>query len=129
MEDRAEQFQKINREVRAAIKRLKPYQWLAAFPQLVSRVVHKHSAVWVVLLEMVVLVIDNHPHQAMWSMIAGSQSKDAERKKRFGEIVNRVKVCGSRAWPGDCLLICCLYRRRTLRPKASRRHASWNSLS
>jgi hypothetical protein len=28
----------------------------------------------------------------MWSMIAGSQSKDAERKRRFNEVVSRVKV-------------------------------------
>lgn len=58
---------------------------------MVSRIVHKNESVWRTLVELICHVAEAYPHQAMWTMIAGSQSKDSERKKRFNEIVARIK--------------------------------------
>jgi serine/threonine-protein kinase ATR len=54
--------------------------------------VHKNDLVWKALIEIICHVANEYPHQALWTMIAGSQSKDAERKKRFGDITNRLKT-------------------------------------
>lgn len=53
---------------------------------------HKNDWVWKSLIEIICHVVLAFPHQALWTMIAGSQSKDAERKKRFNDIMSRVKA-------------------------------------
>lgn len=79
-------------------------QWLAVFPQLFSRVVHKNEMVWKTLIEVICHVTEVYPHQAMWAMVAGSQSKDSERRKRFNDIITRIKG-NTRAKPGVTKII------------------------
>lgn len=86
------QFRKINDMVRRAIKNIAPYQWLAVFPQLVSRVAHRNESVWKILQELIAHTVEVYPDQAMWIMVAGLQSTDRSRRDRFSEIVNRVKA-------------------------------------
>lgn len=66
-------------------------QWLAVFPQLVSRMVHKNENVWKVLMDIICHVAEHYPNQAMWTMIAGAQSKDLDRKKRFEQVMAKLK--------------------------------------
>lgn len=89
--EKAEAFEKIVAEVRRSRDNLQPYQWLAVFPQLVSRIVHKNEAVWVVLKSILSLVVNTYPHQAMWGMVAAFQSTDSSRRKRAAEIVSAAK--------------------------------------
>ena len=77
------QFDKINDMMRKSIKHLARYQWFAVLPQLVARIIHKNEAVWHVLLEIIVAVALAYPQQSMWALIAGSHSKDAQRKQRY----------------------------------------------
>lgn len=86
------QFKKINDMIRRAIRNIAPYQWLAVFPQLVSRVVHRNDSVWKTLQELIAYTVEVYPDQAMWIMVAGLQSTDRNRRDRFLEIVNRVKA-------------------------------------
>ncbi|CAO1622863.1 unnamed protein product [Sympodiomycopsis kandeliae] len=76
--------------IRASVK-LQPYQWLAVFPQLFSRIAHKHEKVWQILRDIIASVLLAYPHQAMWGMVAGFQSTDAHRKKRANAIVEKAK--------------------------------------
>lgn len=89
-------FKKLNEIVRRFIRKLTPYQWLAVFPQLYSRVVHKNDIVWKVLQELIAYVVEQYPHQAMWSLVAGCQSKDPDRLKRVRDVVKQVKAKADR---------------------------------
>ncbi|KAI3487471.1 hypothetical protein L1887_48575 [Cichorium endivia] len=71
-------------------RKLKPFQWLAVFPQLVARIVQKNEDAWMVLQDMILQVLLAYPQQSMWSMVAGASSKDAERKRRYNEIIQRL---------------------------------------
>lgn len=90
-----EAFKSINRLIRRSSETIKPFQWFAVFPQLVARIVQKNEDAWVVLLEIIIQVLGAYPQQAMWSMVAGNNSKDPERKRRYGEIVSRINSKGS----------------------------------
>lgn len=92
------QFDKINDMMRRSIKHLARYQWFAVLPQLVARIVHKNEAVWHVLLEIIVAVALAYPQQSMWALIAGSHSKDAQRKQRYRRIVERIASGTDRAY-------------------------------
>lgn len=85
-------FRKLNDTIKRYIRKLTPYQWLAVFPQLYSRVVHKNDIVWKVLQELIAFVLEQYPHQAMWALVAGCQSKDPDRLKRVRDIVKQVKA-------------------------------------
>lgn len=67
-------------------------QWLAVLPQLVSRVTHKNDLVWNTLRDLICHVLQSYPDQAMWTMVAGCQSNDKERRARVLDIVNRAKT-------------------------------------
>ncbi|WFD35666.1 non-specific serine/threonine protein kinase [Malassezia cuniculi] len=84
------QFDKINDMMRKSIKHLARYQWFAVLPQLVARIIHKNESVWHVLLEIIVAVALAYPQQSMWALIAGSHSKDAQRKQRYRRIIDRI---------------------------------------
>lgn len=89
--EKVDTYARMNDLVVRATARLQPYQWLAVFPQLVSRIVHKNERVWEILKDVIVLVVKAYPHQAMWGMVAGFQSTDASRKRRANAIVEAAK--------------------------------------
>ncbi|KDN44907.1 hypothetical protein K437DRAFT_224659 [Tilletiaria anomala UBC 951] len=85
-------FRDINSHIRKAHAWIPGYQWLAVFAQLVCRVTHRNDSVWKLLQDVIGKVIDEYPQQAMWAVVGGCQSKDLERRKRFKEIIHKVKV-------------------------------------
>ncbi|PWZ03108.1 hypothetical protein BCV70DRAFT_197342 [Testicularia cyperi] len=85
-----EAFDMLNTLMKKSSRKIKPFQWLAVFPQLVARIVQKNEDSWQVLQDMVLQVLVAYPQQAMWSMVAGSNSKDSDRRRRYGEIVARL---------------------------------------
>lgn len=87
-------FGQLNTLMKKFSRRLKPFQWLAVLPQLVARIVQKNDDAWLVLQDMILQVLLAYPQQAMWSMVAGASSKDAERKRRYNEMMQRL---GSRS--------------------------------
>ena len=87
-------FVQLNGLMKKFSRRLKPFQWLAVFPQLVARIVQKNEDAWLVLQDMILQVLVAYPQQAMWSMVAGASSKDSERKRRYTEMIQRL---GSRS--------------------------------
>ncbi|SNX82494.1 related to serine-protein kinase atr [Melanopsichium pennsylvanicum] len=91
----ASTFSELNALMRKYSRRLKPFQWLAVFPQLVARIVQKNEDAWMVLQDMILQVLLAYPQQAMWSMVAGASSKDSERKRRYSEIIHRLGSRGA----------------------------------
>ena len=85
-------FQKLNEIITRAARKLAPYQWLAVFPQLVSRILHKNNDVWKQLKDIISVVLVAHPDQAIWGMVAALQSRDSNRSSKAKEIVNRVRA-------------------------------------
>ncbi len=83
-------FAQLNILMKRYSRKLKPFQWLAVFPQLVARIVQKNEDAWMVLQDMILQVLLAYPQQSMWSMVAGASSKDAERKRRYNEIIQRL---------------------------------------
>uniref|UniRef100_V5E7L0 non-specific serine/threonine protein kinase n=2 Tax=Kalmanozyma brasiliensis (strain GHG001) TaxID=1365824 RepID=V5E7L0_KALBG len=87
-------FTQLNSLMKKFSRRLKPFQWLAVFPQLVARIVQKNDDAWLVLQDMILQVLLAYPQQAMWSMVAGASSKDPERKRRYTEMIHRLSSKG-----------------------------------
>lgn len=92
LQQKLEAFSQLNQLMKKFSRRLKPFQWLAVFPQLVARIVQKNEDAWMVLQDMILQVLLAYPQQAMWSMVAGASSKDAERKRRYTEIIQRLSA-------------------------------------
>lgn len=65
---------------------------MTAFPQIVSRIVHNNNEVLELLLRLVVKVIEEYPHQALWLFMSVVKSKRAERERRGRQVIERIKV-------------------------------------
>ncbi|XP_060098281.1 serine/threonine-protein kinase ATR [Heteronotia binoei] len=79
---------KINKVITEHTQLLAPYQFLTAFSQLISRICHSHSEVFVVLMAIITKVFSAYPQQAMWMMTAVSKSSYPMRMNRCREILN-----------------------------------------
>jgi len=55
-------------------QKLAPYQFLTAFPQLISRICHTHVDVFHQLKDITARLLASFPQQAMWLMMAVSKS-------------------------------------------------------
>ncbi|GBG70226.1 hypothetical protein CBR_g6357 [Chara braunii] len=78
--------------IRGCIKDLPSYQWLTAFPQLVSRICHRNEEVVKHLKEIIKLVIQLYPQQALWTMAAVSKSGVAARREVAAEIITASRL-------------------------------------
>ncbi|KZT62935.1 hypothetical protein CALCODRAFT_425546, partial [Calocera cornea HHB12733] len=70
------------------------FQWLTAFPQLVSRIIHPSSSVFAVLVKIMAQVLIEYPQQALWLLTSASKSKRPERAKRCVAVYNRAQAPG-----------------------------------
>lgn len=64
-------------------------QFLTAFPQLVSRILHPEPSVNGVLYKIIASVIAKYPHQALWPMVGVMQSKRPERSRVCQVVLQR----------------------------------------
>ncbi|KZT29389.1 hypothetical protein NEOLEDRAFT_1056118 [Neolentinus lepideus HHB14362 ss-1] len=86
-----ENLSKITTEVMKAIKIAPAYKWYTAFPQIVSRVGHGNKDIYKVLSELIALVIQEYPKQALWLFIAVVKSTKSQRASRGKDILNRLR--------------------------------------
>ncbi|XP_033108232.1 serine/threonine-protein kinase ATR-like isoform X2 [Anneissia japonica] len=70
---------------------LKPYQFLTAFSQLISRICHSHPDVFQRLKEIIAKVLVAYPQQAVWMSMAVSKSTHPVRQQRCQEIFERAR--------------------------------------
>ena len=83
---------RITSSVDKARKDLPAYQFLTAFPQIVSRIGHPKREVQSVLRKIMAVVIERYPQQATWPMVGVMQSKRAERKDACQAALSRAQV-------------------------------------
>lgn len=67
-------------------------QWMTAFPQIVSRIVHEHPDVLEFLLRIIVKAIEEYPHQSLWLFMSVVKSQKPERERRGRQVLNSIKV-------------------------------------
>ncbi|KAI0215805.1 Serine/threonine-protein kinase ATR [Lamellibrachia satsuma] len=84
-------LQHLNKLMSGFCQKLAPYQFLTAFPQLISRICHTHADVFAQLKEITARLLATFPQQAMWLMMAVSKSSFQTRVKRCQEIFGLAK--------------------------------------
>nr|XP_019011517.1 uncharacterized protein I206_03617 [Kwoniella pini CBS 10737]OCF50298.1 hypothetical protein I206_03617 [Kwoniella pini CBS 10737] len=73
-------------------KELPTYQFLTAFPQIISRIVHPDQRSALILKKIMAYVIYKYPQQALWPTVGAMQSKRAERKQACQESLINYKT-------------------------------------
>jgi serine/threonine-protein kinase ATR len=61
-------------------KTLPAYQWLTAFPQIISRLTHKLAPVYAFIKDIILKVFADYPQQALWLLAPVNKSVDAARR-------------------------------------------------
>ncbi|OCF57218.1 hypothetical protein L486_04674 [Kwoniella mangroviensis CBS 10435] len=84
----AAQIKKINDLMERVRTELPTYQFLTAFPQIISRIVHPSKKVAAILKKIMAAVIVRYPQQALWPTVGAMQSKRAERRQACLEVTN-----------------------------------------
>jgi serine/threonine-protein kinase ATR len=67
-------------------------QWFTAFPQIVSRVGHNNPDVYAQLSQLIVMVLQEYPRQALWLFTSVVKSTKTNREKRGKQILDKLKV-------------------------------------
>lgn len=75
-------------------KELPTYEFLTAFPQIASRLGHKHENIRPVLIKVMATVLVLFPQQALWPMVYLMQSNRPERRDLCLRVTQRVSVSG-----------------------------------
>lgn len=86
------ELSKITSMVNKARGELPAYQFLTAFPQIVSRIGHPKKEISGLLRKVMALVIQEYPKQAMWPTVGVMQSNRADRKQACMEVLHRAQV-------------------------------------
>ncbi|EJU06214.1 hypothetical protein DACRYDRAFT_112961 [Dacryopinax primogenitus] len=84
--------EKITEMIDKIHRRLPAWQWLTAFPQLISRIIHPSSSVFQVLLKIMAGVLVTYPQQALWLLTSASKSKREERAQRCKAVYSRAQA-------------------------------------
>ncbi|KAH9179575.1 hypothetical protein EDB89DRAFT_2110934 [Lactarius sanguifluus] len=87
-----EYFIKISAEISRAISGVPAFKWYTAFPQIASRVGHKHDPVFEVLARLISTVIKEFPQQTLWLFASVVKSRNTNRAKRGKSILERLQV-------------------------------------
>ncbi|KAL0950115.1 hypothetical protein HGRIS_010112 [Hohenbuehelia grisea] len=91
-QSKTESFKKINDSVSRAIKEIPAYKWYAAFPQIVSRLMHDNTDVAKSLANLMLNVMHEYPLQALWQFVsAANNRKDSARGARAMHILSQLK--------------------------------------
>lgn len=101
-------FQLITKLVDKSRGKIMTYQFLTAFPQIVSRITHQNPEVRDVLTRIVYRVVRDYPAQALWPIVGAMQSKRKDRQAVTEIILGKAKVSVLMYW----LVLTLLERRR-----------------
>lgn len=86
-----EVLQQIDAIIDTLTHRMSALVFLTAFPQIVSRICHRHTGVFERLEAIMLKVIEAYPQQALWQMMAVSKSTFQMRSRRCNDIFAKVK--------------------------------------
>jgi serine/threonine-protein kinase ATR len=82
------------------IQKMPAYMFYTALPQIVARIAHSNTEVYKFLSEMIYKVVDAHPQQALWTLLAVSTSMQIDRKTRGLQIIQQLRNNSKRSQPG-----------------------------
>ena len=85
-------LQNLNSVIDQLSRKLAPYQLFTAFAQLISRICHANSDVFMQLVKIIAKLLYSFPAQAMWMLMAVSKSSYPKRVKRCQEIFEQAKL-------------------------------------
>lgn len=71
-------------------KRLRPDMWLAALPQIISRLTHPNPDVMVLLRSILSQVFFAYPQQAVWQVAAVMKVADRQRRRRARALLDSI---------------------------------------
>ncbi|SZF04158.1 unnamed protein product [Blumeria hordei] len=71
--------------------RLPAYVFYTALPQIVARIAHPNVEVFNYLAKLIYRVVEAHPQQAMWTLLAVCQSKQQDRKARGMTVLQYIR--------------------------------------
>lgn len=82
------------------IRKMPAYMFYTALPQIVARIAHPNVEVFKFLGEMIYKVVDAHPRQALWTLLAVSTSTQPDRKNRGLQIIQQLRNNNKKSQPG-----------------------------
>lgn len=65
---------------------------MTAFPQIVSRIGHENAEVLELLFRLIIRVMEEYPHQALWMFMSVVKSNKPERERRGRQVLEKIKV-------------------------------------
>ncbi|KXS21067.1 hypothetical protein M427DRAFT_310695 [Gonapodya prolifera JEL478] len=102
---RDKQFTQAQSYIKKWVSGCPSYQFLTAFPQIVSRICHKNKNCSDMLETIMVKVLQVYPQQALWQMMSVAKSNNVLRVRRIENVFSKVKRDRSVAgYPLDTLI-------------------------
>lgn len=89
---RKEQLTLIHVKLQKYIAKLPAYVWYTALPQIVARITHSNPEVYKILQNIITRVVTTYPQQALWSLLAVTNSTQQDRKSRGTAIINTLRL-------------------------------------
>lgn len=68
------------------------YQFLTAFPQMISRITHTNKDVQEVLVKLIYRVIRDYPAQSLWPAVGAIQSRTKPRRDVMDQALKKAIV-------------------------------------
>ena len=98
---RKEQLALLHARFNKYISKMPAYIFYTALPQIVARIAHPNVEVYKYLSQIIFKVVDAHPQQALWTLLAVSTSMQTDRKTRGMQIMQQLRSYNNkRAPPG-----------------------------
>ncbi|KAI1642826.1 uncharacterized protein F4817DRAFT_277367 [Daldinia loculata] len=90
---RKTQLESLHKYLFKSIQRLPAYIFYTTLPQLVARIAHPNTEVFMILEEIILRVVEAHPRQALWSLFAVMTSRQAtsERRTRGQQMLQKLR--------------------------------------
>ncbi|KAI1411414.1 phosphatidyl inositol 3-kinase [Hypoxylon sp. FL1857] len=90
---RKTQLGELHKYLHKCILRLPAYIFYTALPQIVARIAHPNSEVFMLLEEIIIRVVEAHPRQALWSLFAvmTSRQTNSERRVRGQQLLQKLR--------------------------------------
>ncbi|KAI1475228.1 hypothetical protein F4774DRAFT_301721 [Daldinia eschscholtzii] len=90
---RKTQLESLHKYLFKSIQRLPAYIFYTTLPQLVARIAHPNTEVFMILEEIILRVVEAHPRQALWSLFAVMTTRQAtsERRARGQQMLQKLR--------------------------------------
>jgi serine/threonine-protein kinase ATR len=100
MNGRNDQLAQLHSRFTKYIQKMPAYIFYTALPQIVARIAHPNAEVYKFLSQIIYKVVDAHPQQALWTLLAVSTSMQVDRKNRGVHIIQQLRNNNRKAQPG-----------------------------